>query len=239
MKFITEEMRDRFNKAQEILGGKYHVPYQLENGITNPLAGLVRCAKCGYSMVLRPYTTQPPHIMCYNKSCDCRSSKFEYVEEAVKTALKNWLEQYKIEWAKHKRKNDVSASVELKQMAINSLIKETDELEKQKGRLHDFLERGIYDEETYLDRSQSLALRMQEAEKSMKKAEFDLKLETERVKAQQNIIPMIQNAIKLYDKTKDPAKKNALLKSVVHKIEYRKEKHQRNDDFEIELFPKT
>ena len=49
---------------------------------------------------------------------------------------------------------------------------------------------------------------------------------------------MIQNVIRLYERSKDPAKKNALLKSILVKVEYRKEKHQRNDDFNIELFPK-
>lgn len=236
-KYITDEMRERFYKAQEILKGRYHIPYQLENGITNPLAGLVKCAICGASMIYRKYVSQPPHIMCY-KNCSNRSSKFVYVENAILSALKEWLKQYKIEWSKHKRPDNSGAELELKQMAVKALTKEAEELEKQKSRLHDFLERGIYDEDTYLERSQSLALRMQETQKAITKAEEDLKAEQSRAKAQQNIIPMIQNTIKLYEKTKDPAKKNALLKNIIHKVEYRKGPNQRLDDFDIELFPK-
>jgi len=233
---ISEEL---FDKAQEILLGNYHIPYQLENGITNPLAGIIRCAKCGYSMVYRPYTNQPAHIKCYNQECDCRSTRFEFVEKAVVEALEEWLKQYKVEWSKHKRPNNSGAEVELKEMAVKALTKEADELEKQKSRLHDFLERGIYDEDTYLERSQSLAKRIQETHQAITRAEEELNLEQARSQAQQNIIPMIQNTIKLYKKTDDPAKKNSLLKNIVLRIEYRKERHQRNEDFEIELFPKV
>lgn len=227
-----------FKKAQEILKGKYHVPYQLENGLINPLAGIMRCAKCGYSMVYRPYTGQPGHLICYNKECDCRSSRFTFVEDAVMNGLEEWLKEYKIHWSKHKREFDNSSAVELKQIAYDSLLKEAAELEKQKNRLHDFLERGIYDEDIYLERSQSLAERMKETSAAIDRTTIELEQEKNRVDAQQNIIPTIQNVIKLYRKTKDPAKKNALLKSILVRVEYKKERHQRNDDFELKLIPR-
>lgn len=238
-KFITTELRSNFLKSQEILKGKWHVPYQLENGITNPLAGIVRCAKCGHSMVYRPYTTQPAHLKCYNRHCDCRSSKFDYVENAIMDGLEQWLREYKLELSKHKREDSTSREVELKKLALTTLDKEMSELEAQRGRLLDFLERGIYSEELYLERSQNLAKRIEENNASIHYAQVELQNAVTREKQQNNIIPLVQNVIKLYKRSKDPAKKNALLKSILMKVEYRKEKHQRNDDFEIELFPKV
>lgn len=240
MKYITDEMKLRYKKAQEILKGKYHVPYQLINGITNPLAGIIKCAKCGYSMVYRPYTDQAGHIMCHNrKNCNNRSSRFDYVEKAVINGLTQWLNLYKTEWSKHKRSIDNGSEIELKQTAVKSLMKEMEELDRQRSRLHDFLERGIYDEETYLERSQNLAIRMEETRSDIERAEQELEAEKNRVNAEHNIIPTIQHALKLYRRTKDPAKKNALLKSILVSVEYRKERHQRNDDFEIKLNPKV
>lgn len=32
-----------YQKAQAILQRRYHVPYRLVNGISNPLAGLIKC----------------------------------------------------------------------------------------------------------------------------------------------------------------------------------------------------
>ncbi|MNW65909.1 hypothetical protein D3C74_443350 [compost metagenome] len=89
-----------------------------------------------------------------------------------------------------------------------------------------------------MERSQSLATRMEENRLAIDHARAELQEAMNREKQQNNIIPMIQNVIRLYERSKDPAKKNALLKSILVKVEYRKEKHQRNDDFNIELFPK-
>lgn len=237
--FITDEMRECFRRAQEKFKGRYHVPYKIANVIANPLAGIIKCGKCGRSMVLRPYTDQPGHIMCYNrKDCNNRSSRYDYVEAAIIDGLKQWLKSYKTEWEKHKRSEDSGSELELKKMAVKSLEKEFDELVKQRDRLHDFLERGVYDEETYLERSQSLAIRMEETRLAIDRTEKDLHSEKKRKNAQNNIIPQVQHALKLYGRTKDPAKKNTLLKSILVSVEYRKEQHQRNDDFEIKLNPR-
>jgi site-specific DNA recombinase len=233
---VSEEI---FTKAQEILKGKYHVPYQLVNGVTNPLAGLIRCAKCRYAMVLRPYAYQPSHLMCYNKECDCRSTRFEFVESAVVSALKEWLKSYKVEIGKNKPLDRSGNDLELKKMTVSTFVKEREELELQKGRLHDFLERGIYSEDVYLERSQGLAVRMEDTNKLLELAEEKLTEELNRETKQNNIIPLITNVIKLYERSTDQGKKNTLLKSILEKIEYRKETHQRNDNFEIELFPKV
>src|SRR5690606_9288584 len=44
---------ETFKEAQEIMKKRSHPPYK--DRVRNPLAGLVFCAKCGYSMVYRPY----------------------------------------------------------------------------------------------------------------------------------------------------------------------------------------
>lgn len=228
--------KNTFDKAQEILKGKYHVPYQLENGITNPLAGVIRCAKCGSSMVYRPYTNQQPHLMCYNRFCANKSSRFAYVEEKLLDALDKWIQMYTVEFGSRKQKEG-SLMVEVKQNAVDSFNKEIVELEGQKQRLHDFLERGIYDEETYLERSKNLADRIANTKESLIRAELELKKENETKKAQNDVIPKLKNVVKLYRKVTDPAKKNQLLKSILSHATYNKEKWQQNDEFDLNLHP--
>jgi len=230
---VSEEL---FQKAQEILQRKYHVPYQLENGLTNPLAGVIRCDMCGASMVLRPYTTQLPHIMCYNRFCDNKSTRFQFVEEKLIQALDLYIQSYIIKHKKPK-KNDSTLAVEIKQQAIDTYNREIKELEGQKLRLHDLLERGIYDDATYLDRSQNLSKRIEEVRSGIAKAEEELKAEMSRSKAQKDIIPKIKNVVKLYRKETDPAVKNKLIKLILHSATYRKEKWQRNDEFTLTLKP--
>lgn len=226
-----------FYKAQDVLKGKYHVPYQLERGITNPLAGLIRCDICGASMIYRPYTKQPGHLMCYNRFCTNKSSRFTYVEESLLKALEDLLSEFKAEFGTRRRKKSNNA-VELKEQAVNNLERELEELNGQKEKLHDLLERGIYDEETYLNRSQNLAQRIEEKHKEILHAKNELQKEHNKDKAQKDIIPNVQNVIKLYWRTDDPQKKNNLLKSVIQYATYRKEKHQRNDQFTLNIYPR-
>src|SRR5690606_11637202 len=234
---ITEE---QYQKAQEILGRRYHVPYQLVHGITNPLAGLVRCDMCGQSMVLRPYTHGPPHIRCNNsKHCGNKSSRFEYVEKRVIASLKEWLEQYRLQWDLEQRPDSQpNHSVELREFTVSNLQTELKNLQQQKGRLHDLLERGIYDEETYLESSKHLADKISKTRAALEGAVEELDRERERAKAQINIIPKVEHVIEVYDKLKDPKQKNTLLKGVLEKVVYRKEKYQRNDQFTLVIYPK-
>lgn len=229
---------ETYKKAQDVLKRKYHVPYQLESGITNPLAGLIKCDMCGSSMVLRPYTRQKPHLKCYNQLCECKSTRFEYVEERLMKALQSWLKEYKLKWDKHKPEQKEDNVLQIKQNALKNLERELKELEKQKVRLHDFLERGIYDEETYLERSQNLAERIENTHQAIEDTKAEIKAEKQREKAQKDIIPTVENVLRLYDMTDDPAEKNALLKDILEKAVYRKEKTQRGDDFTLVLYPK-
>lgn len=228
---------ETFEKAQSILKRKYHPPYHLENGLSNPLAGLVKCGLCGTSMVLRPYTKQPPHLICYNRDCQNKSARFAYVEQRVIQGLEDWLHSYKLQWDQSDKSKKSSTQLELYEVTIKNLQQELKNLETQKGRLHDFLERGIYDEETYIQRSNNIASRIDEVKAGIEKATRNLEEEQARLKAQIDIIPRIENVIQLYKETTDPQKKNTLLKSVLSHCEYRKEKWQVGDHFHIRLFP--
>jgi DNA invertase Pin-like site-specific DNA recombinase len=229
--------KELFNKAQAILKGKYHIPYQLINGITNPLAGIIKCDICGGSMVYRPYTHRKPHLICYNKYCPNKSSRFDYIESGVISSLYAWLDEYRAQWGNLKPVKEKDNIMSIRKKSIQGLANELKELIHQKERLHDLLERGIYDEATYLDRSQKLSERIGETEKSIADTEVAIKNETKREKARKDIIPKLEKVLAVYTKTKEPAVKNQLLKSVLEYATYRKEKNQRDDDFTLILYP--
>lgn len=229
---------ETFQKAQEILKKRTHVPYNTK--VSNPLAGLIKCDICGASMVYRPYNdNRDPHIMCY-RNCGNKSSKFKYVEQRLLEGLNQWLEGYKAQWdarkPKQTRKND--EALQLHKKALKNLESELKELEKQKERLHDLLERGIYDVDTYLQRSQNLAERIEKTREAIEATKKDIELETKRISAQKDIIPKVERVLDLYYQTDSPAKKNRLLKTVLDYAVYRKEKDQRNDEFTLVLYPK-
>ncbi len=232
---VSEEM---FYKAQDILNKKYHVPYQIVNGIKNPLAGLIRCKVCGASMVMRPYKNKDDMIMCY-ANCGNKSSKLKYIESRILDGLTEWLNQYKAQWEEYKLKDDKKDnSVSIFQLKLNSLEKELMELNKQNEKLHDLLEREIYDVDTFVERSQNISERITDVKKNIKLCKNEIIKEQKQARVNKNIIPRIEHGLKVYNKTEDPAKKNALLKDILEKSVYFKDKTQRNDQFELTLFPK-
>jgi len=227
-----------YQKAQEILKKRYHSPYQLENGITNPLAGLIKCDKCGSSMILRPYTKQPPHLICYNRLCDNKSTRFSYVEERLIKHLQEWLDAYRLEWDESKRPQQLANTMELKETAIKNLRQELKNLEHQRGRLHDLLERGIYDEETFLERYKVITNRIHETREAIGKAMEEMESEKATIKARYETIPKTEYLLETYPTLQDPKEKNTLLKSVLEYAKYRKEKWQKGDSFTLILHPK-
>ncbi|QEK12120.1 recombinase family protein [Crassaminicella thermophila] len=229
---------ETFQKAQKILKMKYHVPYQLKNNISNPLAGLIYCKKCNASMILRPYKTKDSHIMCYKK-CGNKSSKLKYVEQRLIDGLYKWLEHYKAQWNLiNKAEQNISETINLHKKRIKHLERELIELEKQKERLHDFLERGLYNFDTYIKRFQNITERIDNTRYVIEKSKFELKKELKRQKRKQVNILKIEKVLDLYSKTNNPEKKNILLKSILYYAVYSKKKNQRNDEFTLILYPK-
>ena len=116
--------------------------------------------------------------------------------------------------------------------------RELKELAGQKERLHELLERGVYDIDTYLERSQKIAEQLEQTKKLIWNTEKSLAEEKRRQKAHIEIIPRVEQVLDLYYETEDPAKKNDLLKTVLEYATYRKEKHQNDDDFTLVLSPR-
>ena len=231
---------DAFYAAQEYLNAN-HAPSIREKGvIQNPLAGLVICGKCGKRMQRRPYLSKglPPHLMCQNSACDNVSSDLATVEARILSSLRRWLEDYRLTWGMEIENR--SEAISLRQQAVTKLEKEIFNLEKQRENLHDLLERGVYDTDTFLNRSRIVAARLQQAEHDKKAMEAELLKERQRDESRRSLIPKIEHLLDVYD-TLTPAGKNFMLKEVLEKVVYRKEASDRwshPDHFTVDLYPK-
>lgn len=231
---ITNE---QFKLAQSILSNKYHIPYQLQHGITNPLAGVMVCGKCNRKMIQRPYGKQKPHIMCPNRECNNKSSRAEYVEDAVLKSIQQWLLHYEIKMNKKNIPEECAENViTVKKSALNDLENELRELDKQKLKLFDLLERGIYSEELFVERSTNISERISTLSSSLESLQNEINaLHTESA-YKEGIIPEVVKIISLYERLHEASDRNELLKRVIARIVYTKEKHQRGYDFVLDLF---
>lgn len=229
---------ETFNKAQEIRTKRRNSPYHYS--FKNPLAGLVICDQCGGTMLLKYSRYKVAHLICDNKKrgggCNNKSSRLDYVESRLLEALYDWLKAYKIEL----NLNEESANHETTayELAIQNLSLQQRKLETQKSNLHDLLEQGVYDVQTYIERSNSIAKRLKEIREKIRENKMKLEMEKKRENAKQNVIPKITHLLDTYHHVDDPKEKNILLKSVVDHCLYHKEKHQKNDEFTLIVYPK-
>lgn len=234
---------DTFNKAQEIMKTNPAPPVGERNTIKNPLAGLVVCGKCGRNMIRRSYSnrTSADSLVCAIPECDNVSVHLHYVEKAILIWLEDWLEEYKLEY-KMDAKPRKNTGLEVKRKALDKITDELEAIKVQQGSLHDLLERGVYDANTFLARTRELGERKEKAIEDFNILESDIKREETREFGRTDIIPKVQNILKVYHTLKTPAAKNDLLKEILEKVVYTKEKggrwHNEPDDFVIEVYPK-
>lgn len=228
-----------FQKAQELMNRSGPPPVPRSNTIVNPLAGLLVCGKCGRSIVL--HKGRLNMLMCYNRQCTNVGSKYEVVEERLLQALSAWLEDYRLEWS-DKLPADEQSLIDVKQKALRRAVSDLETLQKQLARTHDLLEQGVYDTDTFLSRSRSLADRIASAEADIKNLTAEVEEGKQRAASRLNVIPKVEKLLEVYPALPSAQAKNDMLKEVLEKVEYTKDKPSgRNgpfDNFELVLYPK-
>lgn len=226
---ITEEI---FNSAEKILNDRYHIPYQLCNAPVNAFAGVLQCAICGKKLTGRD-SRGIKRILCTYK-CGNKSTKYSFVEDKINSAFEFYISEYKLSIKNDNLYNN-NEILDSYKSQISILNKEKEILNSQKLKLFDLLERGIYDEDRFLERSKNIADRIEiilSEINNLKKA-----INNESKSTTQDIFKF-EKLFDIYKSTKSIEQKNLLLKQLVHKIEYLKLPTQTNDEFTIKIFPK-
>ena len=237
---------DVFNTAQKFITQNPPRPVGERYVVKNPLSGLIICGMCNRRMVRRPYKDKnyPATLMCAVPDCKNVSVHLHYVETAILEWLGDWLRNYKLEWKldeEPQRKKAVS-QLDVQRRVIDKLGKEIETLKKQLGNTYDLLEQGVYTIEKFREREHDLNVRIAQAEKNLDAAMSDIQLESVREESRRTIIPRVEHILQVYHELESPGAKNDLLKEVIDKILYTKEKggrwHNSPDDFMLEVYPK-
>ncbi|MFB5761153.1 recombinase family protein [Paenibacillus medicaginis] len=216
------------------------VPAHLK--IASPLVGLVYCGFCGRAMVRRPHPNQNDSLICQIPECKNVSSFLYLVEQRIIESLKKWLVEYKTDWDNNKRIEEQNNDAELLENAINKIDKDIDNLKIQLDNLHDLLEQNIYTPDVFIDRTKKIT----EKTKKLDVEKTNLLKQLEALGGVNDkvgeMIPVVEHVLDLYSLDHSPALRNEMLKSVLSKVVYTKEKgarwHGSLDDFSIKIFPK-
>lgn len=207
----------------------------------NPLAGLVRCSCCHKVMQRRPYQDgSPASLICSTRDCPTVSSFLSMVEQRILEALDVWLTSYELSEPETLPSN--TEKIALLESGIVSCRADLQEAEAQIERQYDFLERGVYTEEMFFERNARMRKRKDELAARLEDLQKELKEETGKDAAIQNLIPALRTIHDAYLEIDSPAAKNALLKEVIDHVEYTKTKGGRwgrPDSFTLEIFPRV
>lgn len=227
---------DDWNKAQEIRKGNQITAKKSDRKLINPLAGLIKCSCCKHTMVASYNTVKEgPVLYLRCKKCyEVGSTRLDLVEEEILHTLKVKLKEINDELNNTEIEDKENKQLEMLQNTLISLDREKTELDKQKNKLHDLLERGIYDVDTFLERQQTLAAKKEEIETAIKGTKKLLEVEVSRDIDYKELAQNIECAIESYENTDNIELKNKALKTVIKEILYYKEK-KRFAQFTLEV----
>ena len=228
---------DIWNKAQEMRTKRSISPVHDNKKLTNPLAGLVKCKLCGATLTASSSTYGGKKVKFLScKTCyKVAAVKLDIFESEVLNSLDSILNTYKLYLNDDIESFDDSSKLNSYLNLLKQLEKESITLINQKEKLHELLEKGIYDIDTYLDRSKVLAEKIENNKNSIDKVKNDIEYESTHSIDISEVVPKLENLLELYPKTNNIAEKNQLLKTVIDSIIYHKEKKQRNGKFEIDI----
>lgn len=204
--------QDVFDKAQEIINNNPRK--KPDTTLKNPLAGVFFCSKCGKAMAQHPYKHARDRYECRNRNgCGSKSTYMDEVIEAVIFAL----EQEQLPELETMLKNNAGDSFMIQQKQLKKMNEELEGLKAQEVKQYEFLEKGIYSEDKFVERNKAvhaemevLKSRIYEAKKALPKS----------VDYGQKIVTLKKAISGLRDDSISIEVKNRLIKAIVKRIDY-------------------
>lgn len=221
--------KDVWDKAQAIINNKSHPPTNTGE-IKNTLSHLLYCGNCGKLMSRgTARTNYPPHRIpyykCNNKGC-IKSTQCDFVDQAVIDILKRQYVKMVTDIAYENNIHYIDYSKQIQ--AINN---EINKLDKQSDSLHDFLEQGVYDVNTFMDRQKKINARKTELTEQL--SFINSKTHNKFVDEKASI-EKIRNVLDVYDSS-TPQERNQLLRSIIDRIDYHKNSTDKMKDFTLDI----
>lgn len=194
--------------------------------VASPLAGLVRCSKCGRLMNLQGKNKGVPYLLCATKGCTA-GAKFEFVEQAVLRQLAEMARDLEIQIAQ-----ESPPDVSLLESNLTKIRAKRVKLEERRNRLYSLLEDGTYTPAVFNQRMEVLTREETELQEIIEALEGDITLELARNKERQ--LEQLRTVLAQYEGSTLAGRK-ALLQSIIDKIFYTKEKKTKPADFAISI----
>jgi len=229
---ITEE---QFTLAQEIrLEKQSAAKVKDEFELQNAFVGLLFCSTCG-KRIGRTTGSKArdarARLRCVNgRNCHNVSSDYDVVEKEIISALREWLKGYRIKIDTVGYAKDIEALRNQNKKYATDLQK----LNAQLENAYNLVEQGAYTLEIFKSRQEKLNASVAEVKEKISENEITIARMEQSDNAKANLIPQTETLLASYDEMSNE-ERNALLKEILKKIEYKKEA---NGKIEIDLYPR-
>ena len=136
-----------------------------DHELINPMAGILRCAKCGRVMVLdrSTYRLAAPRYRCRRRPSCMKSAKVSDVMDAILFTL----EQSELPKLQAKLRNGDGNAAAIQKRRIEKLSKQMTEYRDQEDKQYELLETGKYTQELFDRRNAALREKMEACEKEL------------------------------------------------------------------------
>lgn len=232
-----------FDAAQSKMSGRVQSPLPSGYGLKNPLAGILVCKKCGRTMMRTPPSPRRyESVRCPERTCNNVAAPLDMVERELLFALEEWLSDYEIEITSG-CSCDPLPELELHKASLCQIEKSLKTNSQQIDRAYDLLEQGIYSTEVFLERSQKLKAEQEELQQQRAHLELLISEKTSLAESIYEIVPKVRHVLEVYWLGNSIDVKNSLLKEVLEKVEYEKDKPNKKGEkdiasFNLYLYPK-
>lgn len=181
--------------------------------ITNPFAGIIRCAKCGYTLRLHPYQHAENRYTCKKRPPCYKSVRASVLINAVLEVMEN----SELPALERKAKNGDGDAAKIQQRRLKKLEKQMEEYREQEEKQFDLLETGKYSQDLFDRRNAALRAKMEDCQAQIYQTKTAMPQGVdyaERVVALKDAIAIMRNP------AASPAEQNRIVKGIIEKIEY-------------------
>ena len=234
-----------YEEAQKYAETRPIMPVGYKKEIKNPLAGLIICKLCGRRMSLRKASVpnKPDYLVCHARACPNVSAPLNLVEDKLIQSLEAWIKHYELEISEPVKTSSASGQICAIQAAISAKDKELDTLQKQLAKAFDLLEQGIYTADDFIARKSDLSSRIEAVRSDLDRLKQEADRAERQEKAVTEFIPHVKTILQAYQEASTATAKNELLREILEKAVYYKEKSgafrgQSADNFDLELYPR-
>ena len=221
-------------EAAEAKRATNSTPVSRGRGHANPLAGLMRCPKCGWTYQYRVVKGKYKVMECRTLPRCSRRVQFNRVYDAILYSL----EHAELPNLKTKLANGEGDAAAIQRRLLSQLENRMEEFKAQEEQQYDLLETKQYTPEVFDRRNKALREKMEALQKQIYETRTNL---PEEVNFEEKIVALEEAIAAMKDPAATPKQVNTMLKAIVDRMEctVQDEGHEwGKTNFRLEIFLK-